>query len=115
MSDEMKQRVFDKLMLRYQEFGDGCKRTDYDWGWRPIGEVIRDGFETQGKTAMLDILNGENTQLAQLTWRVFFQPNDDQWHPIAREDMERRYRFYPDKEEHGKCTLAEIEAALKKL
>lgn len=111
---ETKQRVFDKLMLRYQEFGEGCKRTDHDWGWRPIGEALRDGFGAQGKIALLELLNGKSTELAKLTWRVFFQPNDDQWHPILREDMERRYRFYPGGADHGKCTLADVDAALKK-
>ncbi|MBN2457160.1 MAG: HEAT repeat domain-containing protein [Sedimentisphaerales bacterium] len=103
MTEEMKQRIFDKLIAKYQEFGAGCKRTDCDWGWRPIGETIRDGFEVQGKTALLDILNGKNTELAKLTWRVFFQPNDDQWHPIAKEDMARKYRFYPGRPDHQKC------------
>jgi len=113
-SPEMKQRIFDKLIAKYQEFGAGCKRTDCEWGWRPIGGAIRDGFEVQGKTALLDILNGNNTELAQLTWRVFFQPNDDRWHPIAKDDMEKRYRFYPGGADHGKCSLADVEAAIKK-
>ncbi len=110
MSAEMKQRVFDKLMDKYQEFGAGCKRTDYDWGWRPIGETIRDGFGSQGKKALLAILNGTNTDLAQLTWRVFFQPNDSEWHPVNKDDMERRYLFYPGGPDHGKCSLGDIYA-----
>jgi hypothetical protein len=28
--------------------------------------------------------------------------------------MERWYRFYPGGADHGKCTLADVEAALKK-
>jgi len=114
ISPELKQRVFDKLMAKYQEFGAGCKRTDCDWGWRPIGETIRDGFGDKGKNAMLDILNSKNTELAQLTWRVFFQPNEAIWCPIDREDMERRYRFYPGGADHGKCLLVDVAAALKK-
>jgi hypothetical protein len=114
MTEEMKQRFFDKLMVRYQEFGAGCRRTDFDWGWRPIGETIRDGFGDKGKTALLDILNGKNTELAQLTWRVFFQPNDNEWHPIAKDDMEKRYRFYPGGADHGKCSLVEVEVAIKR-
>ncbi len=111
MSQEMKRRFFEKLMARYQEFGDGCLRDDADWGWRPIGEAIRDGFGSQGKNALLGILNEGNSDLAKLTWRVFFQPNENQWRPITRKAMERRYRFYPGGAEHGKCTLADVYAA----
>jgi hypothetical protein len=114
MTEEMKQRFFDKLMVRYQEFGAGCKRTDFDWGWRPIGETIRDSFSDKGKNTLLAILNGKNTELAKLTWRVFFQPNDGDWHPIAKEDMEKRYRFYPGEADYGRCSMADIEAAVEK-
>ncbi|MFA6567913.1 MAG: hypothetical protein WCS96_06845, partial [Victivallales bacterium] len=56
----------------------------------------------------LDILNGKNVELARLTWKVFFLPSDDKWHPITREDMEKRYRFYPGGADQGKCSLIDI-------
>ena len=109
MSDDLKQRCFDKLLARYREFDAGCRRSDAEWGWRPIGETLRDGFDTRGKEALLAILNGGKSDLARLTWRVFFQPNDEHWHPIARDDMEQKYRFHPGNADHGKCTLADLE------
>lgn len=107
MTPEMKQRVFDKLLASYKEFGDGCKRTDADWGWRPIGEALCDGFGAQGKEALLSILNGSSSELAKLTWMVLFQP-DEEWILIRQADMERRYRFHPGGAEHGKCALADV-------
>jgi len=114
VSETLKQRCFDKLLARYQEFGAGCQRTDAEWGWRPIGETLWNAFGDKGKNALLDILNGKNIELAQLTWRVFFQPSETAWHPIAKEDVERRYRFYPGGADHGKCALVDIEAAQQK-
>ena len=108
LPEEMKKRVFDKLLARYQEFGAGCSRSDADWGWRPIGETIRDDFGDKGINALLDILNGKNVELARLTWKVFFLPSDDKWHPITREDMEKRYRFHPGGADQGKCSLIDI-------
>ncbi len=111
ISEDLQKRCFETLLARYEEFGAGCKRTDADWGWRPIGEVLRDGFREKGRRALLDILNGKNSELAGLTWRVLFKTNDG-WHPVTKEEMERRYRFYPGGPDHGKCTLTEVAAAL---
>ncbi|MEO6788803.1 MAG: HEAT repeat domain-containing protein, partial [Chthoniobacteraceae bacterium] len=65
MSDEMKQRCFDKLLARYREFDTGCQRSDAEWGWRPFGETLRDGFGNQGKDTLLAILNSGKTDLAK--------------------------------------------------
>ncbi|MBN2455995.1 MAG: HEAT repeat domain-containing protein [Sedimentisphaerales bacterium] len=108
-SDELRQRVFDKLMVKYQEFGPGSKRTDKDWGWRPIGDAIRDGFGTKGKNALIDILNGKNTELAKLTWKVLFLRNDQQWHPVERNVMEKQYKYYPGRSDRQACPPAVLD------
>jgi len=105
-SDELRQQVFDKLMVRYQEFGPGSKRTDKDWGWRPIGDAIRDGFGKKGKNALIAILNGPNTELAKLTWKVLFLRNDEQWHPVERDVMEKQYKYYPGRPDRQPCPPA---------
>ena len=106
VSPEMKQKMLDKLLMRYNEFGAGCKRTDADWGWRPIGDAIKDGFGTKGKNALIDILNGKNTELAKLTWQVLFLPEYDNWHIISKDEMENRYRYYPGRRDHIVCPPA---------
>ena len=52
------------------------------------------------------ILNSKNTELAKLTWQVLFLPEDDRWHPVSREEMESRYRYYPGRPDHQKCPAA---------
>lgn len=100
-----------KLLALYREFGTGCTRADAEWGWRPIGEALRDGFGEEGRLALLEILHHGERELASLTWRVFFQPNDSDWHPISREAMERRYRWHPGGADFGHCTLADVAEA----
>ena len=102
-SADKRQRLLDKLLEKYNEFGPNCKRTDADWGWRPIGDAIRDSFGTKGKNALINILNGKNTELAKLTWQVLFLPEDMKWYPISREEMESRYRYYPGRPDHIAC------------
>jgi hypothetical protein len=111
LSPTLKQRFFTRLLATYLQFATGSQRADAEWGWRPIGETLRDSFGEQGRSALLAILNTGEPGLASLTWRVFFQPNENAWHIIAPQDMERRYRFHPGGVDAGKCTLADLAAA----
>jgi hypothetical protein len=96
-SEEQKKRIFEKLLARYHEFGPDSQRADVEWGWRTIGEAIKDGFGVEGQNALIHILNGKDLELGQLTWKVLFLPNDAQWHPMTRDEMEKLYRHYPGK------------------
>jgi hypothetical protein len=100
---EVKEAIFRKLMAKYNQFGPNCKRSDHEWGWRPIGDALRDGFGAQGKNALIDILNGPNTELAKLAWKNLFLPEDSQWHLIPRAEMEKNYRYYPGMPDHIAC------------
>jgi hypothetical protein len=108
LSPEAKKRFFSKLVQLYKEFGSGSTRSDREWGWRPMGETLRDGFGDEGRAVLLNLLNQGEPTLASLTWRVFFQPNENAWHIISKDDMERRYRFHPGGADAGKCTLADV-------
>ena len=102
VSAEMRKRLFDKLMDKYQQFGPNSTRTDKDWGFRPFGEAIRDGFGTDGKNALIDILNGKDTDLAKLSWQILFLQEDYHRAPGSREKMEANYEYYPGHPKHTK-------------
>jgi hypothetical protein len=99
----MQQRLLDKLMARYHQFGPECKRKDAQWGWWLFGDAIRQGFGVKGKNALIDILNGSDIELAKRTWQVLFLNEDYRWMPMPREEMEANYRYYPGRPDHIAC------------
>jgi hypothetical protein len=109
ISAEMRNRLFEKLMARYQEFGPGSNRADKDWGLRPFGEANLDQFGIEGKNALIDILNGKNTELAKLTWQVLFLHEDYHWPAVTREKMEANYRYYPGRPDHKVLQHVEVD------
>jgi hypothetical protein len=113
-SEDKKKQIFEKLLARYREFGPDCTRSDKDWGWRTIGESIKEGFGSEGVDALIQILNGKDLHLAQSTWKVLFLPNDEKWHPMTREEMENLYRYYPGRPDRVGLTLAEYQSVLKR-
>jgi hypothetical protein len=96
VSEELKRQILGKLVARFKEFGPKSARSDREWGWRPIGDAILEGFGHQGPAELAKILNGTDTPLAQLAWQVLFLRDDGWgWHPKTAEEANRDYRYYP--------------------
>ena len=64
------ERALQALAAKFREFGDGSKRTDLEWGFRPVGNAIL-AFGTEGGRRLQQMIDQKNDrQLAGLAWQV---------------------------------------------
>ena len=79
----------------FRQYGDGCKRTDREWGWRAVGNALL-LFEKQGK-AVLETMMDEtaNRALSDRAWRILHLRQADQFFPITEEQDAAAHRLHP--------------------
>lgn len=67
-------RVLGKLVGFFKQYGDGCARTEKDWGWRAVGNAIL-SFGPEGRSALQAMIDKPtDRQLADRAWRVVWMP-----------------------------------------
>lgn len=95
VSPELRAKAQDKLLKIFNQYGKHSKRTDAEWGWKPVGNAIAAGCGKSGRNEMIKILNGPNKGLAVLAWQVLFTKDDFNWDPRSPEQVEKDYTHYP--------------------
>jgi hypothetical protein len=93
--DELRSKVQNKLLTIFNQYGKGSKRSDRDWGWKPVGYSIVSGCGTSGRNEMIKILNSPNKDLAVLAWQVLFTKDDGNWDVRSPEQVAQDYKHYP--------------------
>lgn len=79
----------------FRQFGDGCQRTDRDWGWRVVGnELLR--FEESGKAAIKRMMaETDNRALSDRAWRILHLRQGDAFFPITEEQDAAAHKLHP--------------------
>jgi hypothetical protein len=79
----------------FRQYGDGCKRTDREWGWRAVGNSLL-LFKKEGE-AELKKLMGEpdNRALSDRAWRILHLRQGDGFFPITEEQDAAAHRLHP--------------------
>ena len=63
-------RMIAGLKLDFERFGEGCMRSDADWGYRPVGNALR-ACGQDGEAALRQLRDQRvDMKLADLAWRV---------------------------------------------
>jgi hypothetical protein len=70
--NQRQQRALDALVDQFRQFGDGSKRPDLDWGFRPVGNAILAFGAEGGKRLQAIIDRKTDRQLAELAWQVLY-------------------------------------------
>jgi hypothetical protein len=66
----VRERMIAALKLDFERFGEGCIRSDADWGYRPVGNALR-AFGEDGEAALRQLRDQRvDMKLADLAWRV---------------------------------------------
>ena len=92
----LKPRIAAALKDLYRQLGDGCRRTDAGWGYRPIdnallklgseGEEILRGFVEQTTDRLL----------AEHVWRsLFIRQDNGTYSEVTEPEDEEAFRHYP--------------------
>jgi hypothetical protein len=80
----------------FRQYGQGCGRADRDWGWRVVGNTLRDGFGDAGKEALRQMMQQkEDKHLAELAWRVVYLKQEDGFTPITEEEDREAHLHHP--------------------
>ena len=79
----------------FRQYGDGCQRTDREWGWRPVGNALL-LFQEQGQAVLKTMLDAsDNRELSDRAWRVLHLPQGDGFFPLTEEQDAAAHRLHP--------------------
>jgi len=95
VSIELRSKVQNKLLTIFNQYGKKSKRSDKDWGWKPVGYTIASGCGRSGRNEMIKTLNSPNKDLAILAWQVLFTKDDGNWDARSPEQVAQDYQHYP--------------------
>ncbi len=90
-----REKVLSDVVTFFCQYGDGCRRTDREWGWRSVGNMLL-LFKDEGK-AELERVMGEtdNRMLSDRAWRILHLRQGDGFFPITEEQDAAAHRLHP--------------------
>ena len=95
-ADDPARTVALREMIQYfGQYGDGCKRSDREWGWRLLGNTLLD-YGTAGEEAMKELMTKpDNRDLSDRAWRILYLKQGDRFFPITEADDAAAHRLHP--------------------
>lgn len=85
----------EEAMAYFRQYGDGCQRTDRDWGWRLLGNSILD-FGPAGEQALKEVMaKADDRQGSDRAWRILHLKQGDRFFPITAEEDAAAHRLHP--------------------
>ena len=64
--------ALEALTTLFREYGEGCLRSDVEWGWRSVGNAML-AFGAEGRKALEGLIEQKHDRrLAELAWRVVY-------------------------------------------
>lgn len=92
---DVRQRALAETTEFFRQYGQGCQRSDKDWGWRIVGEALR-SFGPEGEAALAAIIEDQSDlQLAELAWRVIYIPQGDRYQPSSLAEDQAAHAKHP--------------------
>jgi len=96
---QLRPRMLEALAALFEQFGDGCKRADADWGYRPVGNALLD-MGGEGEAVLRSFMKQtSDRRLAELAWVVLELPQrTGQFTIVTEKENEEAFRKRPRKE-----------------
>lgn len=93
---ELRTQALGSLETLFQKFGDGCERSDRDWGWRDVGNGLL-LFGQQGEEALKAMMRQKkDRRLAELAWEVLYvRQLPDQFVFVTEEQDQEAHALRP--------------------
>jgi HEAT repeats len=93
---ELQPKALAAVTAFFRQYGAKCERADKDWGWRVVGNTLRDVFGKEGREALEQIMQQKEDQhLADLAWRVVYLRQDDEFHFMTEEEERQAHLKHP--------------------
>ena len=90
-----RQKALADVINFFGQYGDGCQRSDQEWGWRVVGiSLLR--FKADGKSQLERVMaDTANRTLSDRAWRILHLPQGDGFFPITEEQDVAAHRLHP--------------------
>lgn len=87
--------VLAEIIGFFRQYGDGCKRTDREWGWRAVGNALL-LFEKESYAGLEALMREtDNRALSDRAWRILHLRQGDQFFPISEEQDAAAHKLHP--------------------
>lgn len=93
--DAGRSSALQELIACFRQYGDGCQRTDREWGWRLLGNSLLE-FGPSGEQALQALMaDANNRDLSDRAWKILHLQQGDQFFPITEEQDVAAHRLHP--------------------
>ena len=95
-SGKVQTQALGLLINLFKEYGDDTKRSDADWGWRPVGNAIV-CFGDEGEKQLKDMIaKKSDRRLAELAWQVvYIRQEVMKYCPVTEEEDAEAHAHHP--------------------
>ncbi|MBN2456623.1 MAG: HEAT repeat domain-containing protein [Sedimentisphaerales bacterium] len=96
--ESLKPRILTTLKGLFAQMGDGCSRTDAEWGYRSVGNALLD-FGNEGKKVLRQFMSqSKDKRLAELAWRVLYfreKAGQNKFNIISEKENDQAFKARP--------------------
>jgi hypothetical protein len=93
--DAAKTAALREMIQYFGQYGDGCQRTDREWGWRLLGNMLL-AYGTAGEQALKELMaHPENRDLSDRAWKILYLKQGDRFFPITEAEDAAAHRLHP--------------------
>lgn len=90
-----RKKALSEVVTFFRQYGDGCKRTDREWGWRAVGNALL-LFEKEGKAHLTALMREtDNRALSDRAWRILHLRQGDGFFPVTEEQDAAAHKLHP--------------------
>jgi hypothetical protein len=93
--DPARAAALEVLVAFFRQYGDGCQRTDDEWGWRLLGNGLLE-FGPPGEAVLNELMaDATNRNLSDRAWRILHLKQGDRFFPITEADDVAAHKLHP--------------------
>ena len=93
--DATRRQGLNEAVDYFRKYGDGCTRTDREWGWRLLGNTLLE-FGPAGEKALQDLMaDGTNRALSDRAWRILHLKQGDRFFFTTAEADAAAHQLHP--------------------
>ena len=93
--DPVRNQAIAEVVANFCKYGDGCQRTDREWGWRLLGNSLLE-FGPAGEEALKALMSdGNNRNLSDRAWRILYLKQGYRFFPVTEKEDAAAHRLHP--------------------
>ena len=91
----LRDQALAEVVTFFRQYGDGCRRTDCEWGWRLLGNAILE-FGPAGEESLKFLMtDAANRNLSDRAWRILHLKQGDQFFSVTEDQDVSAHQLHP--------------------